>query len=172
MMGVLYDRTPFGRSVFQICFARARVERHQVRRGLVVAHEDERSAIQRRRTGRPQLMAKGANSLARFLLHSCLPLMSTATTCPEPKTAYTRSPSTTGLALARLCFSWTAGRSPSAASSNVHARCPFTQLKASTTNLTAGPGIAPLPNGRSVGEASSPCPVGAPLGWRRFRPAT
>src|SRR3972149_3647698 len=72
----------------------------------------------------PQLMSKGAYSLARLRVQICLPLMFTATTCPEPNTAYTRSPSTTGLALARLCLSCTVGSVPSAASSNVHARAP------------------------------------------------
>ena len=88
--------------------------------------------------------------------------MFTATTCPEPNTAYTRSPSTTGLALARLCLSCTEGSVPSAASSNVHARAPLARLSASMRNLTSCPCAAPLPSDRSAGEASSPCPSRGP----------
>ncbi len=83
----------------------------------------------------PQLMSHSPNSLPRCRVQTARPAMSTATTWPVPNTAYTRCPSVTGLALARLCLSCTGGNDPSALVSWVQTRRPSAALNASMTNL-------------------------------------
>ena len=63
--------------------------------------------------------------------------MSSATTWPLPNQAYTRWPSVTGVGVARLCFSWTAGSVPVAFVRYPQSRRPSDRPNASTTSHTS-----------------------------------
>ena len=63
--------------------------------------------------------------------------MSSTTIWPVPNQAKTRSPSVTGVGVARLCFSWRSGNGPRASTRYSHRRRPSLRLKDSTTRKAA-----------------------------------